>query len=148
VFAIILVVLAGALSVLAWHLVKSAPRVLSLVLPAGITFVIGLALFVTAVFAAFFAVYEQRNAEGMLLCFVQGYVGLWFMLSPSAAARGSEQDEQLLRRLFVMMGLMMAAIIGGLYATDGRSLAVVHLALVTAGFWVTTNYLRFLDGGR
>jgi hypothetical protein len=70
------------------------------------------------------------------------------MLATSAGARGSEQDMQFLRRLFLMVGMVLLTIIAALYTPDMQSMAILNLLLITGGFWVVTNYLRLLDRGR
>lgn len=147
-FLIVVVALALALTGLMWLLVHSAPTVLSMVLPRKFTYCFGVGMLLIAIFAAFCAAYVLRDAGAMLGCFVQGYVGLWFMLATSSNARGSEVDRQMMKRLFLMLGILIGVMIAALYAPNTQMLAVLNLTLVTAGFWVTTNYLRFLDRGR
>ena len=147
-FHIVLVLLATLVLILARQLVQSSPPVLSMVLPRKLTFGIGLGFFVLAIFNAFAAAHVLREPLTMLESFVQGYVGLWFMLATTSAMRGSERDDQMLRRLFTMMALVMAVIITSMYVKDQHVMAMLNLVLVTGGFWITTNYLRFLDGGR
>lgn len=147
-YHIVLVGLACVLLLLSWNLVHYSPRVLSMILPRALTFGIGLGLFVLAIFSAFTAAHVLREPLVMLQSFVQGYVGLWFMLATTAGLRGSYSDEQMLRRLFAMMALVMTVIIASLYIGDSRLLAIVNLLLIGAGLWITTNYLRFLDRGR
>jgi hypothetical protein len=147
-FHIVLIALAGLLLILAWSLVQSAPPVLSMVLPRRLTYSIGLGFFIVAIFCAYLAAYALRDPMDMLHCFVQGYVGLWFMLATSAGHRGSEGDAQMLRRLFIMLGLMTGSITLSLYLRSDQAMATLNLALITGGFWVTTNYFRFLDRGR
>jgi hypothetical protein len=130
-------------------LIHSAPRSLSFLLPARLSFAVGLFFFTLAIFAGFLAAYVLRSPSGVFSCFIQMYVGLWFMLASSAAARGSYDDEQMLKRIFVMIGLLMTAIIGCMYVSPQvHAIAILQLLLVTAGFWVTTNYFQLLDRGR
>jgi thiol:disulfide interchange protein len=56
--------------------------------------------------------------------------------------------EQLIRRIFVMMALLMAVLIATFYLGESRLVAVANLMLVAAGFWLTTSYLRDVDRGR
>jgi hypothetical protein len=148
VFHIVLILLVAVLTCMGWFLVHSAPRALSMILPPRLTFGIGAAFFVVGLFLAFTSAYVLKSPDGILTSLVQMYVGLWFMLATSAGARGSDDDERMMRRIFVMIGIVTAAIVGMLYVHDHRSLAVLNLILVTAGFWVTTNYLEQLHRGR
>ena len=117
-------------------------------LPARITFVVGATLFAFAVFGAFFAASAMQSAQVMLGCFVQGYVGLWLMLATTSSARGSYADDQMLRRLFLMVGLVVTVIVASLYIGNQQIMAMVNLLLVLSGFVVTRDFLRFLDRSR
>jgi hypothetical protein len=75
------------------------------------------------------------------------YVGLWFMLALSAGMRGSEDDQQFMRRLFGMIAIVMAAIIASLYIEGRQAVASLQLVMIAGGFWVTVNYLRLTDRG-
>jgi hypothetical protein len=140
--------LAAALVYMYWNLVHCAPLVLSRLLPRGITYVGGISFFIFAVFSAYLAAHGLREPDTMLHCFLQGFVGLWFALATTAAARGSEGDEVMLRRLFGMMSLLMLSIIASLYVYDPRLMASINLMLIAGGFWLTTNYFQYLDRGR
>ncbi len=144
---LVLVLLALALSGLVWQLVHSAPPVLSRVLPRGLTLGIGGTLFVVGIWSAFTAAHYTYDAAGILFAMVQMYCGLWFMLAPSAGMRGSESDERFLRRLFAMIGIIMAALIGSMYLSDPQASSLLQLLMITGGFWVTMNYLRLTDRG-
>jgi hypothetical protein len=148
VFYIVLLALLAALSYLAWQLINSAPRVLSMFLPARLTFAVGFGFFLLALFSAYFSAYAMRDPVNMLNCFVQVYVGLWLMLATSSALRGSESDQQMLRRLFGMVCLMLVTITGTLFTTNFQLISTLNLLLLAGGLWLTTNYFSFLDRGR
>jgi hypothetical protein len=147
VFHIVLILLTVALFVMAWFLVQSAPRVLSRILPPGLTFGIGLTFFVLGLFCSFWAAFVMRSPDSVLGCFVQIFVGLWFMLSTSSGLRGSESDHQMLKRIFGLIGVMMLFIIATLFVPDPQLIAVFNLLMVTAGVWIATNYFQLLDRG-
>jgi len=146
-FHVMLIVLAADLFLLAWLLVQSAPRVLSRILPPRLTFGVGLGLFVIGHFCAFWAAFVMRSPDSVLGCFVQCFVGLWFMLSTSAAMRGSEEDQQMLKRLFGLIGAMQIFIVATLFVPDPQLIASFNLLMVAVGFWIMTNYLQLLDRG-
>ena len=125
-----------------WHIVRSSPRALVYLLPPGPTFVVGTFLLILGIFAAFLAAYVLRSADLMLAMFVYAYIGFWILLIRSAG------DEQTLKRMFAMMGALQLTIIGIYYADDPRLMATIMLLMTAVGFWLTTNYLRFLDRGR
>jgi len=142
------IAIAFALGLGWWNLVHSAPRSLSFLMPRTFANLVGGCLFVLAIFSAFAAAWVLKSPEQVLGSFVTGYVGLWFMLAPSASQRGSYEDREMMRRLAAMLVLVSLAIIGAIYLRDARHMALLNLLLVAAGFWVTTNYMRSLDGRR
>jgi positive regulator of sigma E activity len=75
-------------------------------------------------------------------------VGVWWILAASAGMRGSYEDERMMRRLFAMLGLLVAALLATVFISDQRQVAIINLAMITTGFYVATNYLRDLDRGR
>ncbi|MPZ50012.1 MAG: hypothetical protein GEU75_12080 [Dehalococcoidia bacterium] len=147
-YHVVLILLAAILMYLGWQLVHCAPRSLSMLLPKKLTFTVGFTLFILALFLAFCSAFVLGSPDGILACFVQVYVGLWFMLASSASQRGSYEDERMLKRLFAMLGAIMVVIIATLYVPDPKVVALFNLLLVTTGFWITTNYLQILDRGR
>ena len=147
-YHVVLILLLLCLTGMVWTLVQSSPRILSMVLPKRLTFAVGTGLLVLGVFSAFASAFVLQDPGAMLGSFVQTYAGLWFMLAISSGARGSYDDEQMLKRLFLMMILMLGSIVGTLYVGEARGVAVLHLMLITGGFWITANYLRYLDRGR
>jgi hypothetical protein len=148
VYHVVLILLAAVLMMLAWQLVHYSPRVLSVLLPAKLTFIVGLVLLVLSFFGAFCAAYMLNSPEGVIGCFVQVYVGLWFMCATSAAARGSEADERLLRRVFAVLGMMMVMILATLYVPDPQFVSLFNLLMIAGCFWVTANYFQIMDRGR
>jgi hypothetical protein len=144
---VIIAALVFAFSLVAWNLVHFAPRSVSMFLPDKVCLILGLFLFPFGVFSAFTAGYTQQNAEGMIASVAIAYVGLWFLLVKLLGG-GSYDMQVLVRRLFVMMGLLMAVLVGTLYLGESRYIAVFNLALMGAGLWLTTNYLSYLDRGR
>jgi hypothetical protein len=144
---VIIAALVFAFSLVAWNLVHFAPRSVSMLLPEKACLIAGLIFFPLGVFSAFTAAYSQQNAEGMIGSIVIAYVGLWFLLVKFAGS-GSYEMHLMIRRLFVMMGLLMAVLVGTLYLGDSKLVAVFNLALMGGGLWLTTNYLSYLDRGR
>jgi hypothetical protein len=147
VYHIVLILLTGALLFMSWHLVHASPSVLGRILPSGLTFGIGIFIFIFGTFIAYCSAYGG-DPGGVLGSFVQVIVGLWFMLSTTSGMRGSDGDERMLKRLFIMIGLVMAMMIGMLYMPNPYYVSVLDLLLVTGGFWVVMNYFRDLDRGR
>src|SRR5262249_52884354 len=126
VFLIVLIFLTASLTFLAWHLVHSSPPVLARLLPRGLTQGVGMFLFFMGLFAAYLDA-MVRNPHGLMGAFIQTYVGLWFMLATSAGMRGSESDESMLRRLFLMIGMAMGILIAMLYLPHYRVVSVLDL---------------------
>jgi hypothetical protein len=140
--------LAFAVGVLGWYLVHSAPPIVSRIFPRTLTFCIGVLLSVIGTFGGFFNGYYFRDGEGLVGCLVMIVVGIWFMLAPSSHNRGSYRDELMLRKVFTLLGLVFAVIVGSMYIPQDRVMAIVNLFVVTGAFWVTTSYLRQVDSSR
>ena len=147
-FHIVLVSLVIVVGILGWFLAHAAPGLLSRILPARLAFGLGTALIFLGAFGAFLDSYYLRDPPGILGSFVIIIVGLWFMLAPTAHLRGTYRDEQMLRRLFAMLGIVFATIIGSLYIRADEVMALLSLLMITVGFWVITNFFRELDKNR
>jgi hypothetical protein len=61
--------------------------------------------------------------------------------------RGSEEDQQMLKRLFGLVGAIQLFILATLFVPDPQLIASFNLLMVTAGFWIMANYLQLLDRG-
>src|SRR5688572_10396012 len=122
-FHIVLILLAVALLFMSWHLVHASPASLGRILPPGLTFGIGITFFIFGTFLAFCSAYAG-DPGGVLGSFIQIIVGLWFMLAISAGMRGNEDDERMLKRLFLMIGLVMAMMILTLYLRTPHAISV------------------------
>lgn len=144
---VVLILLCTGLLWLVWLLVHWSPRALSLLLPPQLTAVVGGALLVLGMFAAFLSAYVLQDGAALLGSLFKAFLGLWWLLAASAALRGGERDEGMLRRVFFMMAMLTLTLLGVLYVGDRRGVALLGLILVTAGFWVTTSYMRDLDRG-
>jgi len=145
VYYVILFALAGAMTYLNWGLVHAAPHSLSMLLPAKYANLIGAALLIVGLFTAVFSAYALHSPPGVLESSIQAFAGLWFILATTSANRGSYEDEQMLRRLFAMAGLLQVVLLLTSLTHDTREMAVLSLALVTGGFWVTANFIRYLE---
>lgn len=145
---IIIVALVFAFALVAWNLVHFAPRSVAMFIPDRICFIFGLVLLPLGAFSALAAGYGQQDAEGLIGSIVIAFVGLWFLLVKPAGSGITGEMEQLIRRIFVMMALLMAVLIATFYLGESRLVAVANLMLVAAGFWLTTSYLRDVDRGR
>jgi hypothetical protein len=123
-----------------WQIVLSSPRALAYLLPPGPTFVVGAVFLILGVFAAFSSAYLFKRADMMIGSYIHAYIGMWLLLVRS--------DGETIKRAFVMMGTLQLAIVGLFYANDPKIFAIILMMMTAAGFWLTTNYLRFLDRGR
>jgi hypothetical protein len=144
-YHIVLIACIFALTLGWWRLIHSTPGTLGRLLSHRFLFIFGASYFFIGIFCAFYAAYGMKEPQVMLRCLVSGYVGLWFMLSPSSGARGSEDDEQMLRRLVLMLALLFTLMIASVHVYDQQVMALLNLLLVTGGFWVLTNYLWSVD---
>ncbi len=119
-----------------------------MMLPDGLSRVLGVTLMLIGTFGAYTAAFAQQNAEGMIGSIVIAFVGLWFLLVKIASSGATSDVEHFIRRMFVMMGVLVAVIIATLYLGDSKLVAAANLVLMAAGLWLTTNYLHYLDRGR
>jgi hypothetical protein len=136
------------LLVLGWFLVHSVPPLVSRILPRTLTFLIGASLALLGGLGGFMDAYYQQDAAGVFGCFVMIMVGHWFMLAPSSGLRGTYRDEALMKRVFIMMGVVFFVISASMYLPEHKVVAFLNLLLITGGFWFTTSFLREVDGGR
>lgn len=148
VYFIVTLAVVGAITYLNWGLVHAAPRAVALWLPPRFFQVLGLSLLLLGIFTGLFSAYAFHDMSGVIKAFVQIFAGLWFLLAPTVGQRGSYEDEQMLRRIFLMLGLLEATVLMIAVLDEPRALAALSLSLITGGFWVTTNFITFLDRGR
>jgi hypothetical protein len=141
-YHIVLIALVLTITLGFWNLVHVAPRMLARVFPRSLLFLIGSGLFVVAIFSAYIGSAGLREPEIVLGSFVQGFVGLWFMLAATADNRGTYEDEVFLRRLFAMVLVLMAVVLAPLYITSYQAVASLNLLLVGAGFILVSRFSR------
>jgi hypothetical protein len=145
---VIIVSLVFAFALVVWNLVHFAPRSIAMFIPDRICFIFGLVLLPLGAFSALAAGYGQQNAEGLIGSIVIALLGLWFLLIKPAGSGITGEMEQLIRRVFMMMALLMAVLIATFYLGESKLVVIPNLLLVAAGFWLTTDYLRYVDRGR
>ena len=145
---VMIVALLFAFALVAWNLVHFAPRSLAMFIPERICLIFGLVLLPLGAFSALAAGYGQQDTEGLIGSIVIALVGLWFLLIKPAGNGITGDLEQMIRRVFLMMALLMAVLVASFYLGESKLVAVANLLLIAAGFWLTTNYLRDIDRGR
>jgi hypothetical protein len=141
-YHIILIAVVFTLSLGIWNLVHAAPRSLSLIVTPFIAYTAGGFFLCFGIFFAYLSAYPLQNGPAMIAFFVKAYVGVWLLLSQF---RG---DERTVRQVFMMVGMLMLTIVAIYYVQDHRAVAFLSLLMVASGYWLTTKYMRFLDGGR
>ncbi|HEU0074572.1 MAG TPA: hypothetical protein VFS30_11240 [Dehalococcoidia bacterium] len=146
---IIIVALLFAFALVAWNLVHFAPRSIAMVIPDRICLIFGLVLLPLGAFSALAAGYGQQNAQGFIGSVVIALVGLWFLLiKPAGYGIANGDIEQLIRRVFTMMAMLMVVLVVSFYLGESKLVAVPNLLLIAAGFWLTTSFFRDMDRGR
>ena len=145
---VIIVALLFTFALVVWNLVHFSPRSLAMFIPDRVSLILGLVLLPLGAFSALAAGYGERNVEGFIGSVVIALVGLWFLLIRSSARDITGDAEQLIRRVFLMMALLMVALVAAFYLGESKLVGVANLLLLAGGFWLTTNYLRGLDRGR
>jgi len=147
-YFVVMLALVGAITYLNWGLIHAAPRAIGMYIPPVFSRVVGTSLLLFGMFTGLFSAYALHEVPGVIEAFVQAFAGLWFLLATTVNQRGSYEDEQMLRRLFLMIGLLEATILLIVFVDDHRLLTALSLSLVTGGFWVTTNFMSYLDRSR
>ena len=145
---VIIVALLFTFGLVVWNLVHFAPRSVAMFLPDRVRTVLGLVLLPLGVFSALAAGHGQQNVEGLIGSAIIAMVGLWFLLIGPAGYGTTGDTEHLLRRVFLMMGLLMAVLVASFYIGDSRFFALVNLPLLAAGIWLARDYLRDWNRGR
>jgi hypothetical protein len=141
-YHLILFAIIFALSLAMWNLVHTMPRSLALLVPSRVAYFVGIFFLVFGIFFAFFSAYGLHDAGAMIAFFIQAYVGLWFL---TIILHG---DEDAIRQMFMMMGVILLTIVAAYYFTDPKVVAMISLVMVTSCFWLTTHFLRTIDRGR
>ena len=113
-----------------WLAIHYAPGVLSRVLPRGLTFFLGVALFIFGAFGACYAVYQLRDPELFLGALIQCFSATWLMLAPSAGSRGDPEDASMLRNLAAMLGAGAGVLLLSLYVRVPLAMGGLQLWLV------------------
>ena len=147
-YLVVLLALVGCLTFLMWQLAHTTPRQLVMMFPPRLFYIFGVFLLVFGVFLAYVSAYRLHSGEAVLQSLIQVYGGIWWILASTAGMRGSYEDERMMKRLFAMLGLLVSAILATVFLHDPKQQAIVNLSMITAGFFVATNYLRDLDRGR
>jgi hypothetical protein len=145
---IIFIALIFAFALVVWNLVHFAPRSIALFIPERICIIFGLVLLPLGTFSALAAGWGQQNAEGFIGSIVIAFVGLWFLLVKPASSGITTEIEQLIRRVFLMMALLMAVLVAVFYLDETKWVIIPNLLLIATGFWLTLHYLQDMDRGR
>jgi hypothetical protein len=141
-YHVILIAITATMTLGIWNLVHSSPRSILLLLPAQVAFVAGGALLIFGIFFAFAAAVLVQNGNAMLAFFLEAHIGLYFLL-----VRYSD-DEDTIRRGFLMMGALLLTLIAIFYVQDPYATALLMICLLAAGYHVLTGSTRYLDRGR
>jgi FtsH-binding integral membrane protein len=141
-YHVVLIALIATIMLAVWNLVHSSPRAILLMLPPQGAFVAGAALLVFGAFLAFAAAVLVQNGGAMVAFLLKAHIGLWLLLLHR------RDDEDTIRRAFIMMGAMIVTLLGIYYVQDPYGAAVLMILLLGAGYYVLTANLRFLDRER
>jgi hypothetical protein len=147
-YHVVFILLSACSLGMGWLLVHSAPPLVARILPRTLTFIVGSVLALLGAFGGFMDAYYLRDASAIIGTFVMIIVGVWFMLAPTANERGTWRDQQLMKRIFIMLGFVFTVIILAFYLPHYRAVAVFNLLMVTGGLWFTTSFLKQVDSSR
>ena len=141
-YHIVLIAIILTLSLAMWNLVHTMPRSVALLVPPRVAYFVGVFFLMFGIFFAFVSAYGLHDAGGMIAFFIQAYVGIWFL---TIRLHG---DEDAIRQMFMMMGVILLTIVAAYYVTDPKLVAMISLIMVTSCFWLTARFLRSIDRGR
>lgn len=141
-YHVILISLIATILLATWNLVHLGPRAIMMLLPAQAAFVAGAMLLVFGAFFAFAAAMMVQNGGAMVAFMVQAHLGLWLLLIHW------RDNEEIIRRAFVMMGALLLTIVACFYVQDPYGAAVLMFILLGVGYFFLTNKFRFLDRER
>lgn len=141
-YHIILIAIIATMTLGVWNLVHSAPRAITMLLPPTVALVGGASLLIFGAFFAFAAAVLVQSGEGMAGFLLQAHVGLFFMLL------AFREDEDTIRRSFVMFAALLATLIAIFYLQNAYATALLMLCLLATGYFVLTAGPRFLDRER
>lgn len=141
-YHVVLFAIIFTLSLAMWNLVHAMPRSVQLIVPSRVAYIVGVFFMIFGMFFAFISAYAMRDAGAMIAFFIQAYVGLWFL---TIRLYG---DEDAIRQMFIMMGVILLTVVGVYYFKDPKIVAMISLIMVTSCFWLTTHFLRSIDRGR
>jgi len=146
-YHVIVVALLFTFSLVTWNLLHFAPRSVAMFLPQRLCTLAAIPFLLGGAFTGFMAGYGETSAEGLIASVAMCHVGLWFLLLHWAGS-GTYEAQQVVRRGFAMMVLLMLGLLAMFYIEDDRFAAVPELLLLAAGLWAAKDFERFLDSGR
>lgn len=135
-YHVILIAIAATMTLGVWNLVHYSPRSIVLLLPPMAAFAVGTFLLVFGIFFAFAAAVLVQNGGAMLAFMLKAHIGLYFLLVRS------RDDEDTVRRAFMMMGALLLTLIAIFYVQDPIATAVLMICLLGTGYYVLTNSPR------
>jgi hypothetical protein len=141
VYHVILIAIIATLFLAVWNLVHATPRSVQLLISPGLSLWAGSAMLVVSMFFAFAAAVLVQSGPGMIGFMLQGHIGFWVL---SIYLR---EDEDALRRAFLMLAALLVVIVGAFYIQDPYGIALLSLVLL-GGFLVLNHEERFLNSGR
>jgi hypothetical protein len=116
-----------------WNLVHASPRTIIMLLPTQVAFAAGGFLLIFGTFFAFAAAVLVQNGGAMLAFILQAHVGLYLLLAHS------REDEDTIRRAFLMMGAMLLTIVAVYYVQNTYAAALLMVCLLATGYHVLTS---------
>jgi hypothetical protein len=141
-YHVILVAIAFTMTLGVWNLVHSSPRSIVLLLPAQVAFIAGASLLIFGAFFGLAAAVLVQNGPAMLAFLLKAQVGFYFLIVRL------RDDEDIVRRSFLMLAAMILTIIAIYYVQDPYATALLMVGLLGTGYFVFSGGARFLDRGR
>jgi len=136
-YHIILIAIAATMMLGVWNLVHASPRTIIMLLPAQVAFAAGGFLLIFGAFFAFAAAVLVQNGGAMLAFLLQAHVGLYLLLAHS------REDEDTIRRAFLMMAGMLLTIVAIYYVQNTYATALLMICLLATGYYVLAGSPRY-----
>ena len=136
-YHVVLIAITATMTLGVWNMVHSSPRSIIMLLPVQVAFAAGAFLLTFGVFFAFAAAVLVQNGAAMLAFMLKAHIGLYFLLAHY------REDEDTIRRAFLMMGALLATVIAIFYLQNAYATALLMICLLATGYHVLTGSPRY-----
>ena len=140
-YHVILIAIIATLFLAVWNLVHATPRAVQMLLPPQVAMWAGTAMVVISMFFSFAAAVLVQSGAGMVGFMLQGFIGFWVL------ALHLQENEDALRRAFLMLGVLLAGIVGAFYIQDVVGIGLITMVIVVGGLVIFKLEAPFIRDG-